>query len=191
MPPESKKDPEVIALEAVHAALKPLDFAARQRVLSSVYALLEIPFAALHHPVQSGQGSQSTIPKPSEAGAKGLGFRPMSPVELIREKKPKTNTEKITLFAYYREMYEGLPRFSRSDLEAYFGKAKEKPSGNYGRDFVEAIKKGWLHEDGSDSYITSKGVEAVEAGFPEERPYSKPMRSLQPLKSKKKSTKTK
>ena len=116
----------------------------------------------------------------------------MSPVELIQEKKPKTNAERITLFAYYREMYEKLPRFSRSDLETYFGKAKEKPSGNYGRDFVEAIKKGWLHEDGSDSYITSKGVEAVESGFPEERPHGKSTRSTsKQLKPRRKPTKAK
>jgi len=116
----------------------------------------------------------------------------MSPVELIQEKQPKTNAEKITLFAYYRETYEALPRFARSDLETYFGKAKEKPSGNYGRDFVEAIKKGWIHEDGSDSYITSKGVEAVEGGFPEERPYGKcPRSSSKSPKPKKRPTRTK
>ena len=41
-----KKDPTISALEAVHNALKPLEPAERQRVLSSVYALLDINEAA-------------------------------------------------------------------------------------------------------------------------------------------------
>ncbi len=36
------KDPTISALEAVHAALKPLDGPERERVLASVYALLGI-----------------------------------------------------------------------------------------------------------------------------------------------------
>jgi hypothetical protein len=51
--------------------------------------------------------------------------------------------------------------------------AKEKPPRNYDRDFVEAVKKGWIHEDGAESYITSKGIEAVESGFAGERKYTK------------------
>jgi hypothetical protein len=30
------------------------------------------------------------------------------------------------------------------------------------------VKKGWIHEDGADSYLTSKGVEVVEGAFPGE-----------------------
>jgi hypothetical protein len=89
----------------------------------------------------------------------------LSPVELIQEKNPATNSQKIALFAYYREKYEGLSRFSRGDLKTYFSKAKESPPGNYDRDFNNAVKVGWIHEDGSESYLTSKGLEAVEAGF--------------------------
>jgi hypothetical protein len=98
----------------------------------------------------------------------------MSLNELINEKKPGTSAQFIALFAYYRERYEGLPRFSRNDIESYFSRAKEKPPKNYDRDFVESVKKGWIHEDADDSYLTSKGTEVVESGFAGERKYLSP-----------------
>jgi hypothetical protein len=83
----------------------------------------------------------------------------------MTEKQPGTNAQKIALFAYYREKYEGLSRFERSDLQPYFAKARLTPASNFDRDFVEAVKKGWIHEEKADSYLTTKGVEAVESGF--------------------------
>lgn len=80
-----------------------------------------------------------------------------------------------------------MARFNRSDLKDYFGKAKEQPPMNYDRDFVEAAKKGWIHEDADDSYITSKGIEAVESGFTGERKYKQ--RTRAPRKQRKVSVK--
>jgi len=53
-------------------------------------------------------------------------------------------------------------------LHSYFSKAREKPPANFDRDFVEAVKRGWIHEEDSESYLTSKGIEAIESGFPSE-----------------------
>jgi hypothetical protein len=86
-------------------------------------------------------------------------------VELIDEKKPATNPQRIALFAYYRERSEGLTRFAKDDLKPYFAKAKQPSPQNYDRDFRHAVQNGWIFEDGADSYLTSKGLEAVEAGF--------------------------
>jgi hypothetical protein len=102
---------------------------------------------------------------PSEQPDQVSTTRPLSPRELIQQKQPSTNPQKIALFAYYREKVEGLARFSRADLETYFAKAKESPPANYPRDFQTAVSFGWIYEDGSDSYLTTKGLEAVEAGF--------------------------
>jgi hypothetical protein len=82
----------------------------------------------------------------------------MSLVEMLKEKAPATSAGKITLFAYHREKNEGKPRFSRADLQGYFATAHENPPANYDRDFIAAVKKGWIHEDGPESYITSKGI---------------------------------
>lgn len=166
-----KKDPEIVALEAVYAALKSLDSDGRQKVLASVFALLDIPAA-------SSAPQPALVVEPAELHRerKSPG-RPLSLVELIQEKSPGTNVQRIALFAYYRDKYQGKPRFARTDLKEYFSMAKEQPPGNFDRDFVEAAKQGWIHEDESDSYITSKGIEAVEAAFPGQRSYSKSSRT--------------
>jgi len=158
----AKKDKALSALENVHAALKPLKPEERQRVLSSVNALLGISPA-----------TQSSLPKTREgvtAGGSGHSTptRPLAIRELIQDKHPKTHPQFITLFAYYREKYQNLPTFSRAELEKYYTDSREAPPANYDRDFVEAVKKGWIHEDDGNSYITSKGLEAVETGFSRE-----------------------
>ena len=146
----------VDAVQVIFNALEPLDVDARQRVVSSVLSLLGMPpsLAASTAPSQPNANTQ----RGSESSA-----RTKSPVELIQEKQPATNAQRIALFAYYREKFEGLGRFSRGDLKLYFGKAKEPPPANYDRDFSVAVRSGWIHEDGGESYLTSKGLETVEA----------------------------
>lgn len=159
MPPV-KKDPAISALEAVHAALKPLTREERQRVLASVHALLEMGPPSLETSKITGQQTQ--------ASGSSLPSRPVAIRELVADKKPRTHPQFITLFAYYREKYQNLPTFSRDQLEEYYTTARQAPPSNYDRDFVEAVRRGWIHEDGENSYITSKGIEAIESGFAED-----------------------
>ena len=143
--PATKKDPEITALEAVHAALKPLGPEKRRKVLASVSALLGM-----------ARTSSLTVTRPTPLPTRGPSFRPVSLVELMKEKSPSTSPERITLFAYYRDKHEGLSRFARSDLKDYFSKAKEPLPANYDRDFIAAVRRGWIHEEGDESYITSR-----------------------------------
>lgn len=178
---EKKRDPEIDALQSVHAALKPLSADERGRVLASVYALLGMstPPAIAAPPL----AARSAPPSPTEPTPRTQA-RPLGITELVRDKSPGTNAQRIALFAYYRDRHEGIPRFTRDDLKAYFAKAKEQPPRNYDRDFVEAVKKGWIHEDGAESYVTSKGIETVESGFAGERRYTKrPGRPRKPARS--------
>ena len=159
----AKKDPTVVALEAVHSALKPLKGGDRQRVLASVVALLEITdtSAFVKQPGLPGGGQPEIRTKPATTSA----ARPVAIRELIQEKKPHTHPQFITLFAYYREKHQNLPTFSRSTLAEYYATSREAPPANFDRDFVEAVKRGWIHEDSDNSYITSKGLEVVESNF--------------------------
>lgn len=151
---------EFKAFEQVHTALLPLTAEQRGRLIAAVTTLL-----ATSEGIPSALGTP-TDPRswttPTRAG------RPLSLVELLKEKSPTTSAGKITLFAYHREKNEGKPRFSRGDLKNYFAAAHEQPPANYDRDFIAAVKKGWIHEDGGESYVTSKGIDEVEAGFANE-----------------------
>ena len=173
---DRKKDSNFIALEAIYAALKDLDNDARKKVLSSALALL----GAEGVPSVSGPPPRQSGPQPTASQS-----RPVSLLELMNEKNPGTNPQRIVLFAYYREKHEGISRFSRDDLKPYFAKAKLTPAANYDRDFGEAVRKAWIHEDGSESYLTTKGIEVVETAFEGERKYSKGAKSK--LKKKKQS----
>lgn len=156
----SEKSP-VDAVQAIFSALEPLDQETRERVVASALSLLGMPSSARVASTQS-----SPIQAASSVGVDARHpERALSIVELMQEKTPATNIQKIALFAYYRERYEGQGRFSRSDLKTYFSKAKEAPPGNYDRDFTNAVRQGWIHEDGVESYLTSMGLEAVEGGF--------------------------
>ena len=156
----------VEAVQLVYGALEPFDDQARRRIVESAASLLGMRLGAVgsESPSRATQspGTHATASQPS---ATASASRPLSPVELIQEKQPTTNNQKIALFAYYREKVEGLSRFSRNDLEAYFSKARQPPPGNFNRDFQAAVNLGWIYEDGDDSYLTTKGLEAVEAGF--------------------------
>jgi hypothetical protein len=173
--PDKKRDPEIEALQSVHAALKPLAAEERTRVLASVYALLGI--RGPDPPPAAPPPSRPAAPSTTDASAASITTRsqtrPLSINELVQERSPGTSAQRIALFAYYRDKNEGIPRFTRDDLKGYFAKAKEQPPTNYDRDFVEAVKRGWIHEDGAESYVTSKGIEAVESGFAGERKYTK------------------
>jgi hypothetical protein len=161
--PDKGRDAIIIAIESVYGALKDLDPAARQRVLSSAFTLLGV------EPPKAQSSTQTILPV---GAAATQAARPAGLVELMKEKGPGTNAQRIAVFAYYRERTEGNPRFGRGDLEAYFQKAKLPPAGNYGRDFAEAVRAGWIHEDGIESYLTTKGIEAIENGFEGERRYT-------------------
>ena len=159
---DSKKLVE--AVSAVHAALEPLDTDARDRVINSVMTLLGMSSVAPPQTTHAPDMVAARARDPDPVAHSRIS-RPLSLVELLQEKEPASNTQRLALFAFYREKVEELPRLSRADLKNYFELAKLVPSSNYDRDFTAVVKLGWIHEDGDDSYLTTKGLEAVEAGF--------------------------
>lgn len=132
----------------------------RARVLNSVAALFGVSLGAGH--AERGRAD------PKEAGAGGSdnpSGKRISIVELLQDKSPATNTQRIATFAYYHEKYEGNEHFSKADMSPYFAKAKLPKPGNFDRDYAGAIREGWIHDDGASSYLTQKGEAAVVAGF--------------------------
>jgi glucan-binding YG repeat protein len=168
---KKESDPDITAVTEVYEALKDLSAEARVKVIRSVSILLGIAFSE----TPSGNGQIESKVQQTDAESKRsdapqkhspASGKPTSLIELIQDKKPTTKRQLITLFAYYREKILGKPYFSRTDLKEYFSQAKERPSQNYDRDFTAVVKKGWIHEDSDQSYLTSRGVEAVETNFP-------------------------
>ena len=160
----SKSSPKslVEVVQQVFDALEPFDEAARQRILSSAVSLLGGGLLAPTARTGEPNPPRALVAQPPRSPGSD---RPLSPIELIQEKKPATNAQRIAVFAYYREKVEGQARFTKDDLRPYFGKARQPPPQNFDRDYRQAVKLGWIYDDEADSYLTSKGLEAVEAGF--------------------------
>jgi hypothetical protein len=157
------EDKVTSAATAVMKALEPLSPEERARVLQSAAALFGIaPSAASRSSPSNGHvvDDLGNNPEASDRSGKRLSI-----VEFLETKKPATNSQRIAAFAFYREHVEGKANFSRSDLEHYFAVAKLPKPGNYDRDFSGAAREGWIHEDGTESYLTQKGESAVKAGF--------------------------
>lgn len=145
------------ANSAVMSALKDLSQEERLKVISSVSALFGISNSTFRNETGKDQkGPQDTTQNFDKK---------TSLVEVLKEKNPATNYQRITVFAFYKEKYEGVEQFAKADLLTYFATAKLAKPANYDRDFAEAVKQGWIHEDGANSYLTSSGEAAVSAGF--------------------------
>jgi hypothetical protein len=91
--PDKKRDPEIEALQSIHAALKPLAAEERTKVLASVYTLLDIrgpdPTPAAPPP------SRPAAPSTTDASAASISTRsqtrPLSINELVQERSPGTS----------------------------------------------------------------------------------------------------
>ena len=189
------------AVRAIYEALEPLDGDTRSRAIASAMSLLGMQLPDDVPRATQGVGVGTALETDIAQPVTPVLDRPQSLVEVMQEKVPATNAQKIAVFAFYRERVQGVPRFSRRDLEPYFADAREAPPGNYDRDFNQALGQGWIHEDGEQSYLTTKGIEAVEAGFGGRRTPSsssakrtstrgKSQRKRTPKSSKRKATKS-
>jgi hypothetical protein len=131
------------AVQAVFDALEPFDEGARDRILQSASSLLGGSLGVSG--VASGARSGGQL---ATSASRPVSDRPLSPVELLQEKRPATNPQRIALFAYYRERSEGLSRFAKDDLKRYFVKSKQPPPQNFDRDFRQTVKLGWAMGNG-------------------------------------------
>ena len=152
------------AANAVIQALADLSPEERERVLDSASALYGIAAKT-----SAREPRQEPASRDEQQSHHREGDRPgkrLSIVEFLNEKQPATNAQRIACFAYYREHVEGRPQFARRDLEPYFAAAKlANPGKNFDREFNKAVREGWIHEDGANSYLTQGGENKVNAGF--------------------------
>lgn len=167
-----KKKTALDSVTKIVEALTDHDATAQDRILASALALLG---RAL--PV-SDAGKREERREPSgderrEHRDDGGRPKPKGLTELLKEKNPGINPQRIALFAYYRDKYEDNARFGSENLKPYFAQAHLGEPAYYVRDFNAAVAKGWIHESGDQSYITTSGIELVEKGFEGERSYAR------------------
>lgn len=79
--------------------------------------------------------------------------------EFFRKAKPKSNTEVVIVFGYYRERLSKEDKFTQKDiLSDYQGVHKAKPA-NIADVFVRAKKLGWIRKLDSNGWNISQSGE--------------------------------
>jgi hypothetical protein len=145
------------ALSAVITALGSVPAEERSRILNSV--------AAFYGEKVAEPRSSGPVERGDAAGGHSATQPDVSLRDLMEQAQPSTTPQKLATFAHYRKRHEGLSKFRRAELLAYFELAEEPEPANYARDFRAAVDEGWIHEKGNDAYLTKKGSDAVTAGF--------------------------
>jgi len=147
-------------------ALKDLSTEEQDRVLQAAAALYGLSGVTKRKPAREPDPGDEEEGEDLEVAPPKLGKK-QSLVEFLKEKTPVTNAQRIACFAYYREHVERRgANFARRDLEPYFGTAKlPSPGRNFDRDYNRAVSAGHIHDEGTKSYLTQGGEDAVSAGF--------------------------
>ena len=101
---QSPKTP-VDAVQQVYTALEPFDDQARKRIIESVVSLLGMRTGVLPIDVQR-RTTASTISASPEQVDRPATSRPLSPRELIQEKQPTTNAQRIALYVSRRGRHD-------------------------------------------------------------------------------------
>lgn len=97
-----------------------------------------------------------------------LKGKKISAKEFLMTKQPKTDTQKVLVFAYYLEYTAGMQSFNVVDAETVFRSAKEKLPANINDAVNKNIARGFIMEaeekkDGKKAwYLTSTGEKFVD-----------------------------
>lgn len=89
----------------------------------------------------------------------------MSPQEYLIEVHAKTNPEKILAFAQLLKD-GGISSVETGELRLQFQKASEPVPANFKRDFIKAVRSGWIARGTNEKYyVTNLGTQALESKF--------------------------
>ena len=104
---EKAHDPEFEAMQAVFAALEPLDAASRERVLMYIADRLQVSMDHQHSP-RTGASGGSQLER-AAASASGQPFSSLA--ELHEAARPISDKDRVLVAAYWLQVSEGADSF--------------------------------------------------------------------------------
>ncbi len=109
----------------------------------------------------------STLSMPDLPNNSNMNNQATSLRELINEKFPKTNPQKITVVAYYLRDFLNQRTFSLDDIKIQFERAAEPIPQNLYRDLKQTVFSGWISESAEIGkfFLTTSGESAVQGNF--------------------------
>lgn len=130
---------EFRALQAVIAALHPLQPEARQRIYESAGTFLKMAESRRPSDAKPTHGSSLAA-----APARYSEDTSMSAKEFLLEKQPRTDVERVACLAYYLTHYAGMPHFKTLDLSKLNTEAAQPKFANAANSVNNAVKRGYL-----------------------------------------------
>lgn len=154
MPVKDASRTEFEALQAVIAALQPLDEDAQRRIIEASATFLRVS-------PSSHQVARAPIPQPdtTPSGPTYPSFSAdtaMSPKEFLFAKQPRTDVERMAALAYYLMHYRDTSQFKTLDLSKLNTEAAQPKFSNAANSANNAVKQGYL-------VPTSKGQRQLSA----------------------------
>jgi hypothetical protein len=146
------------ATTEVHALLKNLESAERQRVIQAALTLLGDAYIP---PTGAGNGHGGGVAGAGghQRGAGAVG----SAQQFFELKQPKNKVEELAVAAGYREQSQGLEAHTKEDFAAVIKAARRNfDARNFRRDLSNAKTSGYFNL-GSDNSLSYQGQKFVDA----------------------------
>lgn len=84
--------------------------------------------------------------------------------EFMQQYDTSSHRKKVLVIGYYLEEYGGYEKFTPSDVEEYYRKAKVKPSSNTSEYFKRCAKKAWMMESEHETEGNQKNWVLTQTG---------------------------
>lgn len=113
--PQPSLDPEFAAMQAIFAALDPLEDEARSRVLAYIASRLEIDFRAKTK--ATGEPETADDAQAEEASSEAVGAPKFATfAQLFDAADPKSNSDKALVAAYWFQVCQGQESFNSQEI---------------------------------------------------------------------------
>lgn len=136
---------ELKAMESIYTTLQALQPTARQRVVSWLLSVLEMPHEVPEAALTSEVSHNGDEPVFQEASTveTSIPSTQMSPKAFMAQKDPQKTVERMTCLAFYLTHYRNKPYFSNADIEK-LNREAAGPSINAYRDLDSTSRSGYL-----------------------------------------------
>jgi hypothetical protein len=132
------------AFQQVASAFQRLDHDGRLRLLRTIATLFRLDLAVTSR--NSGLSSPPATAAPILASSTSSFSedRTPSPKDFLRDKKPRTDVDRVAVLAYYLTHYRGIPHFKTVDLSQLNTEAAQVKFSNAAQAVDNATKAGLL-----------------------------------------------
>lgn len=132
---------DLAAFQSVAAAFQQLDHVGRIRLMRTIATFFKLDASTL---TREAMLTGSDVSRLASTAAAFSEDRTQSPKDFLRDKKPRTDVERVATLAYYLTHYRNMPHFKTVDLSQLNTEAAQVKFSNAAQAVDNATKAGLL-----------------------------------------------